>query len=700
MTQSRCRQVLSLHVLPNCTDCENLRALGIPFAGTRVGMASFLLRFSPGSLWHFVWIAVVLSCLLSLLLSRLIHGHIAWDYPFSAAIISLVVASIVLSLIKRMRELERELTDRAHERAQDLAARTAAEEALRHSEERFRAFMDHSPAIAWMKGDDGRHVYVNEVFSRRFHLTREQWLGRTDHEMFPHEIAERLHEHDRVVLAEGLSKDFLEMAPDPDGTLREWWSFKFPFHDRAGKRYVGGVAIDVTDRKRTEAALRVSEERLRLALGAAQLGIWDWDIRSNVVQWSDNVPVIFGVAGEALAHTYEAYLNLVHPQDRDRVMQAISQSLEAYAEYRIEHRIVRSDGTVHWVASRGDVLRDSDGVPLRMLGTIVDVTPRKEMELKLSGSEAQLRAILDHSPALVFLKDPEGRYLDVNRQFERTFKLTRERIIGRTDMELFPPPQAAAFRANDLLVLESGRPIQFEEFASHDDGPHTSLVFKFPLLNLDGIPYGIGGVATDITDRKRAEEALEEARDQAMETARLKSEFLATMSHEIRTPMNGVIGMTGLLLETALTEEQQEYAEVVRKSAEHLLTVINDILDFSKIEAGRLTLDQLDFDLRTMTQETLDQFRAQAQGKGLGLVALVEAAVPSSVRGDPGRLRQMLSNLLGNAIKFTFQGKVVLRLQVLEDEADHVRLRGEVEDTGMGISPEGQIQAVPDVQSS
>lgn len=655
-------------------------------------MASLLVRFVQGSLWCFVLVAVVLSCLLSLLLSRFIHGQITWDYPFTAGLIALMVAPLVLSLARRMRTLERELAETARDRQQDLAARTQVEEALRQSEERFREFMDHSPAIAWMKDDSGRHVYVNQVFVNRFQITPDQWLGRTDFEIFPHEVARRFQEHDQAVLAEGVSKEFMEVAPDPDGTLRDWWSFKFPFHDRAGKRYVGGVAIDVTARKRTEAALQVSEERLRLALAAAQLGIWDWDMRTNAVQWSDNVPAIFGLSREAFAGTYEAYLNLVHPQDRDRLLQAITQSVETNADYRIEHRIVWPDGTVHWVACRGDVLHAADGAPIRMLGTVMDVTARKEMELKLSGSEAQLRAILDHSPALIFLKDLEGRYLDVNRQFERTFHLTRERTIGRTDAELFPPAQAAAFRANDRLVLEAKHPRQFEEVALHDDGPHTSIVFKFPLLNLDGIPYGVGGVATDITDRKQAEVALAQARDQAMEAARLKSEFLATMSHEIRTPMNGVIGMSDLLLETELTVEQRECAETVRKCGDHLLMIINDILDFSKIEAGRLTLESLDFDLRNLIEDTLDLLAEQAQRKRLELVGLVDAAVPSAVCGDPGRLRQVFTNLLGNAIKFTDSGEVVLRLTVVQETSDDVVLRGEVTDTGIGISPEGQAR--------
>ncbi|MCE3223075.1 MAG: putative Sensor histidine kinase [Nitrospira sp.] len=298
-------------------------------------MASFLLRFTQGSLWHFVWIAVVLSCLLSLLFSRLIHGHVTWDYPFTAGLISLMVALAVVSLINRMRALETIVTEAKRDHAQNLQARAEAEAAFRQSEERFRLFMDQGPVIAWMKDEQGRHVYVNEVFTRRFQMRQEQCLGRTDFEMFPGEVARQLREHDRMILAEGAPKEFVEAAPDPDGTLRDWWVFKFPFQDHAHKRFVGGVAIDVTEQRRTEAALKVSEERLRLAFQAAHLGLWDWDIRSNAAQWSENVPAVFGLSREAFAGTYEAYLSLVHPEDFDRLLKAISQAIQADADTRL-----------------------------------------------------------------------------------------------------------------------------------------------------------------------------------------------------------------------------------------------------------------------------------------------------------------------------------------------------------------------------
>ncbi len=344
-----------------------------------------------------------------------------------------------------------------------------------------------------------------------------------------------------------------------------------------------------------------------------------------------------------------------------------------------------------------------------------DITEHKQIENSLRDSEERFRTFLDHAPNAMFMKTNDGHYFFTNRCFEGLCHSDREHIIGKTDAELFPSDTADQFRANDRQVIETGKAIEFEETTSNGNDLHTNIVVKFPVRDRTGQIYATGGIVTDITARKRMELKLQqfaaemerqnlelaEAHKQALAATKAKSEFLASMSHEIRTPMNGIIGMTGLLLDTLLTPEQREYAETVRLSGEHLLDIINEILDFSKIEAGKLDLEDLNFNLHTAVEDAIGLLGEQAYAKGLELTCLVQAGVPTALRGDPGRLRQVLANLIGNAIKFTDKGEVVVTVSV-EGEAGGVTaahsspsyrtLRFEVSDTGVGITPEQQAK--------
>ncbi len=805
-----------------------------------------------------------------------------------------------------------------------------------------------------------------------------------------------------------------------DGTYR-WIEARASFVTEADGQRIRllGSHTDITERTRAEEALRKSEAQLKEAQRLAHIGSWELDLTTNRLDWSDEIYQIFELDRDRFGASYEAFLDLVHPDDREEVDGAYTSSVRMKTSYEMTHRLLMPDGRVKYVQERCETIYDAVGQPQRSFGTVQDVTERmrlaereaarleqlkklSELGLTLSGDPAAIfervvrmigdlfkvrvvclsevvgqeihfkavynqrhvvrdagrcplavtpcatvamdkelrlfdrvmerfpqasflrdhhavsycgfpaldahgrviavtcllddkpreftaeeqellrvfgqriaieveraryladqkrqadelqqshvfiRQIINTAPNFIFAKDREGRFTLANQAVAKAYGTTVENLIGKTDAD-FNSNQAEVefFRQKDLQVMDSlqewstaeekitdatgtvrwlqtvKRPILDEQGAAtmvlgvatdvterkrveealrasesrlqltldvatdglwdwsiptlqayyspgwvrnlgledqdialnnihdwenriHDEDRsgvvqalNDHLVGKSPGYMVEhrvrhssgewkwfamrgkvvqrdeqGRPLRMMGTMTDITERKRTEVALAQAaqdlernnrelavaRDKALEAAKIKAEFLATMSHEIRTPMNGVIGMAGLLLDTSLTPEQREYAETVRLSSEHLLDIINEILDFSKIEAGKLDLENVNFDLHTTVEDALSLLGARAYAKGLELTCLVQAGVPTLLRGDPGRLRQILVNLIGNAVKFTEHGEIVVTVSTSEA---HERVasaslntscrwfRIEVSDTGIGILPEQQAK--------
>jgi len=341
------------------------------------------------------------------------------------------------------------------------------------------------------------------------------------------------------------------------------------------------------------------------------------------------------------------------------------------------------------------------------IAAFTDITARRRAE----EAQANLASIVQASRDAILAKTLDGIVTSWNYGAELLFGYASEEMVGSPIGVLVPPDRRdeeeelrGRFRRG--LGIE-----QLETVRVRKDGtPVDVSVTLSPIQDGAGVITGIAIICRDVTDRKRAQAALLAreaelalARDQALEASRLKSDFLANMSHEIRTPMNAVIGLTGLLLDSDLAAEQREYADAVRSAGEALLEIINDLLDFSTIEAGKLRLEVMDFELRPILDEVSDLLGAAAHDKGLSLRTSVHPGVPVWARGDPGRLRQVLTNLVGNAIKFSDQGEVVVRVEATGVTAETTRIRFSVADTGIGISPEGQrklFQAFEQVDTS
>ena len=323
-------------------------------------------------------------------------------------------------------------------------------------------------------------------------------------------------------------------------------------------------------------------------------------------------------------------------------------------------------------------------------------------QLTLSRREAdkttsQLQVLLHTLPDLVWLKDSNGVYLACNQRFEKLYGAAEAEIVGKSDYDFVDEKLADFFREKDRVAMAKGGPSSNEEVLTFASDGHTELTetTKCPVYDKQGALIGVLGIGRDITARKQAEEQLQQATRQAVELAgraeaanRAKSEFLANMSHEIRTPMNGVLGMTQLLRFTAPTREQTEYLDTLEFSCRNLLTLLNDILDLSRIEADKLQLEQTPFSLQESINEVVAIQQPLIHAKGLQLQVELPEQLPARLIGDPLRVRQILLNLLGNAVKFTGTGTIIIRAVIQEQQPDQLQLCLQVQDTGIGMDQE------------
>src|SRR5712692_1674797 len=453
---------------------------------------------------------------------------------------------------------------------------------------------------------------------------------------------------------------------------------------------------EVAERARAEEAQRESEQRTRLLLDSTAEAICGVDMNGKCTfcnpaalqllgyqQPSD----LIGKNMHALTH-HTRPDGTPYPPEECRIYQAFREGQGYHADDEV---LWRADGTSFLVEFGCYPIRHA-GKVVGSVVTFVDISERKRAEKALEERTTYLNALIESSPVAIVVADAQHRATMCNKAFERLFLYRQSEILGAELDQLVASeeirPEAAAFTQREM----ARETVHATTRRRRKDGTLVDVeMYGVPLL-VRGELIGVFGLYQDITARKQAEADLQKAKEAAEAASRAKSEFLANMSHEIRTPMNGIIGMTELALDTDLTPDQREYLAMVKTSADGLLRVINDILDFSKIEAGKLDLERVDFKLCDTLGEMLKPLAIRAHKKGLELSCDVPADTPDSLLGDPGRLRQVIVNLVGNAIKFTERGEVVVRVEVESQSSGTIRLHFVVSDTGIGISPEKQKQ--------
>lgn len=458
--------------------------------------------------------------------------------------------------------------------------------------------------------------------------------------------------------------------------------------------------------------LRERERSLAHAQEIARVGSWTWDPQVAVAAWSDEMYRITGQDPASWRPTLPAFLDLVHPEDREEVASALEAVVQGEESFAFDVRIVRPDGEVRWVRGLGRARLTPSGARV-VSGTGQDIHELKQADAEAAEATRRLRLLQEtafaanRATTLAEAIEIAARALPANASGWQALAV---HVTDGDGMVPLIPPAGPVPADHDLV--ERARRSATIEAATVPGDPATHSLVALPVTAGGGVVCVITLLADEVppdetsyallrqvaiqlglvAEREQHAADLAEARDAAMEASRLKSEFLATMSHEIRTPMNGVIGLTDLLGRTPLDEQQQRLVDGLRDAGQTLMAIINDILDLSKIEAGKLELETADFDVRSVLHQTAGVCSGPAHDKGLELVVACAPDVPRVLRGDAVRLGQVVSNLASNAVKFTDRGEVVVEAELAAQSAHDVVLRVSVRDTGVGIDPAGRAR--------
>ena len=457
--------------------------------------------------------------------------------------------------------------------------------------------------------------------------------------------------------------------------------------------HVRGYLVDQTNLKETEAILSLERRRLEDIIEATHAGTWEYNVQTGLLlvneTWGEQIGIETHPNRPLMTREWESF---VHPEDRAYLQQQIQDSLDGKTPYfEAEYRKIHRDGRVMWMHDLGKIVSyTKDGKPMLMSGSQTDITARKQAELERKAVTEKYQTLVDQSTEMLYLHDMEGRILEVNQTALDEMGYSREEFLRMTVFDLHSPEEIG--RVKDWMDWPLNKIIHLSVEHMTKGGKRILVDIRARKIFIGDGEYVLG-LVRDVTEQKKAEKALREKHQelekakQAAEAANvIKSQFLANMSHEIRTPMNGILGFLQLMEETDLSVHQAGYLNHMKDSAENLMVIINDILDLSKIESGRMKLEDIPFNLSETLESAMIPFLHQAFRKGVELELVVHPGVPKQVVGDPVRLRQIMTNLVGNAVKFTQEGSVTLKVDSIKENLSEVHLKFAITDTGIGMT--------------
>ena len=571
----------------------------------------------------------------------------------------------------------------------DITAQKEAQQALEYSEMRFRDVAEASGEYIWEIDTDGLYTFITPAVEPLLGRPVEQILGHSPFEFMPPQEAKRV----EAMLAQWAQnaqswRGMEHISVKPDGTVVTQRVSGLPILDSAGQ-LIGfrGTGRDITAEKEAKEQQDRLTSRLELATGAAGLGIWDYDVLSGHLEWDGGMFAIYGNDPESFTPSVEGWIDSLTPETAERAQADLARGMQEGGIYESEFAIQRPDGAIRHIRAVAQIWLDEAGHALRVVGINDDITDRIRAQKEIAAQEAKFRGLFELSPVGIAMNDfKTGEFLEFNAAINEPAGYTPEEFKRLSYFDVTPEKYMDDEKRQIDLLEQTGRYGPFEkEYIRKDGSRYPVLLHGFKTTTHEGREV-IWSIIQDVSEIKQAQAAAEAA-------SRAKSEFLANMSHEIRTPMNAVIGLSELLLQTPLNENQQDYLGKIRNSSRMLLGIINDILDYSKIESGKLELEERGFELGEILGQIATLFGDTASAKGIELLFSIDSQTPQALVGDSLRLSQVLTNLLGNAVKFTPKGGMIeLGIHPLACSSDEVTLSFTVKDSGIGMSGEQQAK--------